>query len=78
MGFAMTSEEWRSKYDFQIVPNHQRPVMGVASHKLGKCEIPKKTLRDRDAGCFCERRLLTSGSTRATPRPTSRTRSLVY
>ena len=52
MGFAMTSEEWRSKYDFQIVPNHQRPVMGVASHKLGKCAVPQKTLRDRDADAF--------------------------
>ena len=44
--------EWRAKYDFQIVPNHQRPVMGVASHKLGKCAIPRKTLRDRDADAF--------------------------
>ena len=52
MGFAMQSAEWRARYDFQIVPNHQRPVMGVASHKLGKCEIPKKTLRDRDPDEF--------------------------
>ena len=52
MGFAMMSDEWRARYDFQVVPNHQRPVMGVASHKLGKCEIPKKTLRDRDPDAF--------------------------
>ena len=51
-GLRDESDEWRSKYDFQVVPNHQRPVMGVASHKLGKCEIPKKTLRDRDPDAF--------------------------
>ena len=52
MGFALQSPEWRSKYDFQVVPNHQRPVMGVASHKLGTCGVPLKTLRDRDADAF--------------------------
>ena len=52
MGFALQSPEWRSRYDFQVVPNHQRPVMGVASHKLGKCAVPQKTLRDRDADAF--------------------------
>jgi hypothetical protein len=59
MGFALVSARWRERYDFQIVPNHQRPVMGVASHKLGACAVPLETLRDRDAAAFVERTLPT-------------------
>ena len=54
MGFAMQSDEWRSKYDFQVVPNHQRPVMGVASHKLGKCAVPQKNIKGPRCGRLCE------------------------
>jgi hypothetical protein len=51
-GFALASEKWRDRYDFQIVPNARRPVLAVASHKLGACAAPAETIRDRDADAF--------------------------
>ena len=55
MGFALQSPKWRERYDFQIVPNAHRPVMAMASHKLGACDAPPTTsLRDRDADAFVD------------------------
>ena len=45
-------QAWRARYDFQVVPHARRPVLAVASHKLGACAVPAKTIRDRDAAAF--------------------------
>jgi len=53
MGFALGHPPWRDRYDFQIVPNAHRPVMAMASHKLGACPAAPP-VAGRDAAAFVD------------------------